>query len=274
MKKTKNLVSLLKNISAWIMSAIMLAPITLVLINSFKSKGESSTMSFALPKELMFENFSMVISRGKLLQAFANSMLYSVVSVVLIVLFASMAAYVLARRRTKFSNSLYIYIVMGLTLSLNHVALIKIMEVLNLLDTRLGIIILYTALQIPFAVFLLYSFVRGIPKELDEAGIVDGCSSFTLFFQIIFPILKPAVISVAILNFLNTWNEFILPLYYLNDSKKWPMTNTVYSFYGQFSSSWNLVCADIVLTSLPVIIIYILGQKYIVDGMTAGAVKG
>lgn len=274
MKKTKLILAVLKNLSACVMSVMMLAPIALVLINSFKTKGESSTMTFALPKEFMFENYSMVISRGKLPQAFCNSMLYSVVSVTLIVLFASMASYVLARRRTKVSNAIYIYIVMGLTLSLNHIALIKIMEALQLLDTRLGIIILYTALQIPFAVFLLYSFARGIPKELDEAAIVDGCSALTLFFRIIFPILKPAVISVAILNFLNTWNEFILPLYYLNDSQKWPMTNTVYSFYGQFSSSWNLVCADIVLTSLPVIVIYVLGQKYIVDGMTAGAVKG
>lgn len=274
MRTQKIIAAAVKNLCAWIISFIMLAPIALVFLNSFKTKGESSTMTFALPKEFMFENYSMVVSRGKLVQAFINSMTYSVVSVVLIVLFASMAAYVFARRRTKLGNALYIYIVMGLTLSLNHIALIKIMETLHLLDTRLGIIILYTALQIPFAVFLLYSFVRGIPKELDEAAIVDGCSPLVLFFRIIFPILKPAVISVAILNFLNTWNEFILPLYYLNDSKKWPMTNTVYSFYGQFSSSWNLVCADIVLTSLPVIILYVLGQKYIVEGMTAGAVKG
>lgn len=274
MKIKKGLLAFFRNALAWVMSLIMLVPISLVVVNSFKTKGEASTMTFALPKEWMFENYSMVVKQGDLIQAFFNSILYSVVAVVFIVLFASMAAYVLSRRRTRFSNGLYIYIVLGLTLTLNHIALIKIMQVLGLLGTRLGIIILYTALQIPFAVFLLYNFICGVPRELDEAGIIDGCGPIRLFFSIVFPILKPAVVSVAILNFLNTWNEFTLPLYYLNDSSKWPMTNTIYSFYGQFSSSWNLVCADIVLTSLPVIIIYILGQKFIVGGLTVGAVKG
>lgn len=274
MKLQKILGTLLKDILAFAMSAIMLIPIALVFINSLKTKGESTNMTFALPAEFQWGNYIEVFQKAKLGVSFWNSMFYSTAAVVLIVIFASMAAYVLSRNQTKTNKAIYIYIVLGLTLTLNHIALIKIMQVLHLLDTRFGIILLYTALQIPFAVFLLYSFISSVPREVDEAGIVDGCGPLRLYFQIIFPNLKPALVSVAILNFLNTWNEFTLPLYYLNSSSKWPMTNSIYTFYGQYSASWHLVSADIVLTSLPVIIIYLLGQKYIVSGMAVGAVKG
>lgn len=268
------LLSILKNLFALLVTMSMLIPIAMVFINSMKTKGEASNMSFTLPKKVIWNNYSVVIEQGKLIGSFINSMTYSVVSVLLIVFFASTAAYVLSRNRTKLHNLLYIYIVLGLTLSLNHIALINIMKTIRLLDTRLGIIILYTAIQIPFAVFLIYGFISTVPRDLDEAGIVDGCNPIQLFCWIVFPILKPAIVSVGILNFLNTWNEFTLPLYYLSDSKKWPMTNSIYVFYGQYSASWNLVCANIVLTSIPVIAIYLMGQKYIVEGMTAGAVKG
>ena len=129
-------------------------------------------------------------------------------------------------------------------------------------------------MQLPFAVFLIYGFVSKIPVELDEAAIIDGCGSLRLFSYIVLPLLKPAVATVIVLTFLNTWNEFVSPLYFLSSSTKWPMTLSVYNFFGMYFKDWNLVCADIVLTSLMVIIVYLAGQKYIVSGMTAGAVKG
>ncbi|MGI6776536.1 MAG: carbohydrate ABC transporter permease [Acetivibrionales bacterium] len=142
------------------------------------------------------------------------------------------------------------------------------------MNTRIGLILVYAAIQIPFSVFLIYGFVGGIPVELDEASILDGCNSVQLFSLVILPLLKPVIITVFILNFLNTWNEFVLPLYYMNDSRSWPMTLSIYSFFGRFSSDWHLVCADIVLMCIPVVAVYIIGQKYIISGMTAGAVKG
>ena len=129
-------------------------------------------------------------------------------------------------------------------------------------------------MQIPFSVFLIYGFIAKIPADLDEAGIIDGCSSIRLFTTIIFPLLKPAVATASVLCFLNNWNEFVSPLYFLSSSTKWPMTLSVYNFFGMFFKDWNLVSADIVMTSIPVIVIYLIGQKYIVSGMTAGAVKG
>ena len=109
---------------------------------------------------------------------------------------------------------------------------------------------------------------------LDEAAIIDGCGPIRLFYSVILPLLAPVIVTAAVLNFVGIWNDFLLPLYYLNNSGYWPMTLAVYNFFGQFQQDWNLVSADIVLTVLPVLLIYLLGQRFIVSGLTAGAVKG
>jgi len=148
------------------------------------------------------------------------------------------------------------------------------MQVTHLINTKIGVIILYAALQVPFSVFLIYGFVDTIPRELDEAAIIDGCRPPQLFLLVILPLLKPVLVTAGILNFLNIWNDFMIPLYYLNSSANWPMTLAVYNFFGQYQSSWNLVSADILLTIIPVVVIYLLGQRFIIAGMTSGSVKG
>ena len=243
--KTKKLVlTILKNVLAWIISLIMLIPLLLIVINAFKPDSE------------------------------LNSLLYAGCATVITVILAAMAAYVLARRRGKKDNALYMYMVLGIVIPVNYVSLMKVMQVTQLNDTRLGIILLYVAMQLPFSVFLLYGFVSKVPVDLDEAAVLDGCGPWKLFFNIVMPMMKSSMVTAAVLCFLNTWNEFVMPLYFLNSSEKWPMTLAVYNFFGQYSKSWNLICADILLTCLPVIIMYLLCQKHIVGGQTAGAVKG
>ncbi len=264
----------LLNLLAILVSLIMIMPIVLILLNAFKATGEAMTMTIDLPKKLVFENFSIVVEKGKLLRSFFNSLLYAGVSTLVTILFGSMSAYVFSRRRNKSFEALYMYIVLGMVIPVNYVSLMKVMQVLHLNNTSLGIILLYVAIQTPFTIFLLYGFVSKIPTELDEAAIIDGCNSRQLYFTIIMPLLKPALVTGMVLCFLNTWNEFVMPLYFLNSSEKWPMTLAVYNFFGQFETSWNLICADVILTCAPVIIMYLIGQKYIVGGQTAGAVKG
>ena len=275
MRGKKHIQIFLKNILAWLVSLIMLLPLALIVINSFKPEEEALALTLTLPVNWTLENFTVVIEKGKLLVSFLNSMLYSVGATLLTVTFASMAAYLMSRRNdSRFFRAVYMYLVLGIVSPINYVALMKVMQITHLNNNRLGIILLYTALQLPFMVFLIYGFVAKVPRELDEAAVMDGCGPIKLFFSIILPLLKPAVISSAVLCFLNTWNEFIMPLYFLNSTTKWPMPLAVYNFFGQYSKSWNLICADILLTCLPVIIIYVACQKYIVGGQTAGAVKG
>lgn len=275
MRGKKHVQIFLKNILAWLVSLIMLLPLALIVINAFKPEEEALALTLTLPVNWTLENFTVVIEKGKLLVSFLNSMLYSVGATLLTVTFASMAAYLMSRRNdSRFFRAVYMYLVLGIVIPINYVALMKVMQITHLNNNRLGIILLYTALQLPFMVFLIYGFVAKVPRELDEAAVMDGCGPIKLFFSIILPLLKPAVISSAVLCFLNTWNEFIMPLYFLNSTTKWPMPLAVYNFFGQYSKSWNLICADILLTCLPVIIIYVACQKYIVGGQTAGAVKG
>ena len=140
--------------------------------------------------------------------------------------------------------------------------------------SQIGMILLYAATQIPFSVFLIYAFVDTLPRELDEAALIDGCSPVRTFVSVVLPILTPVLVTSGILSLLNIWNEFLMPLYFLNSTSRWPMTLAVYNFFGRFESDWSLVSADIVLTVLPVILIYIVAQRWILSGVSAGAVKG
>lgn len=274
MKKRKFWATLGVNVLAWCISLVLLAPLVLILLNSFKTSQAASDMNLALPEAFQWSNYSVVIQKGKLTVTFFNSLLYSAGSVLLCTLLSAMASYVLSRNRNKLHQFLYYFIVLGIAMPINFVTLMKVMQFTGLINSRTGIILLYTAIQTPFNVFLIHSFVGKIPNDIDEAAIVDGAGPLRLFMVVILPLLKPVLVTVMVLTFLNTWNEFVLPLYFLGNSSNWPMTLAVYNFFGMYAKDWNLVCADIVLTCLPVIIVYLLGQKYIVTGMTAGAVKG
>ncbi len=253
---------------------IMVIPFFLIVTNSFKTRADASSMSAALPASLHPENFTTVIEAGKLATSFLNSVLYASSSTILGTLFAAMAAFVLSRHRSRFNRFLYFFIILGIALPVNYFTLTKVMQITELINTKVGIILLYAAGQIPFGVFLIYGFLDTVPRELDEAAIMDGCSPLQLFFLIIVPMLTPVLVTAAVLSFLGAWNNFIMPLYFLNNSANWPMTLSVYNFFGQFQANWNLVSADILLTVLPVILVYFLAQRYILSGITTGAVKG
>ena len=274
MKRRKMLASLGVNVLAWCLSLILLTPLLLILVNSFKTSQAASDMNLALPASFEWSNYSLVVEKGKLGVTFLNSVLYSVGSVLLCTLLCTMASYVLSRNRRRLHRFLYLFLVLGIAMPINFITLMKVTQTLKLMNSRIGIILLYTATQIPFNIFLIHSFVSKISPEIDEAAVIDGASPVSLFFRIVMPLLKPVLVTVMVLTFLNTWNEFVMPLYFLGSTDKWPMTLAVYNFFGMYFKDWNLVCADIVLTSAPVIIVYLLGQKYIVSGMTAGAIKG
>jgi raffinose/stachyose/melibiose transport system permease protein len=152
------------------------------------------------------------------------------------------------------------------------------MQDTHLLDTQIGIILVYASQMIPFNVFLIYAFVDTVPRELDEAAFIDGASPLGVFSKVILPLLRPVLITCAVLDVLNVWSDFINPLYFLSTSSQWPMTLSVFHFFGTAQasglSSWDLVSADVLLTILPVILIFIVAQRWILSGLLAGSVKG
>ena len=270
----KSIGSVAANVVTIFISLLVLIPMVVLFLNSFKTQGESNRMSLSLPKEWVFANYKTVIEQGKLVSSFLNSLLYATSSVLIIVIVVAAAAFVIARNRKGINNFIYYFILSGIAIPINNVALMKVLQALDLVNTRLGIILVYAAINIPLSLFLSYGFISTIPREIDEAAVIDGCGPIRLFIKIILPLLKPIISTLFVLNFMVVWNDFTMPLYYLNNSAKWPMTLAVYNFFGAFENSWNLVSADIILTLLPVLIIFILGQKYIVGGVSAGSVKG
>ncbi len=270
----KTLRKLFYNVLAIFVSLVMFVPVYLVFANSVKTRAQASSMGPELPAVFQWSNFLTVIEKGKLLVAFGNSLLYAFAATAIGITVSALAAYVLSRNRTRINRVVYFFIIMGIAMPTNFVTLTRVMQLTKLNNTQGGVILLYAAGMIPFSVFLIYAFIQTLPRELDEAAIIDGCTPLRLFFSVIYPLLTPVLVTSAVLNILGIWNEFLIPLYYLNRSTYWPMTLAVYNFFGQFQSDWSLVSADVVLTILPVIIIYLLAQRFILSGMVAGAVKG
>ena len=273
-RKREKLQSMLKQLLCLLLSLIVLAPLYLVVINSFKTKAESARMNLKLPTQWVFTNYADVIKKAKLMTGFGNSLLYAFAATTLGVLLCAMAAFVLSRKRTKLNNFIYYFFICGLFFPINYVTLVRVFQWMNLTNTRLGIILVFTSAMIPFCVFTIYSFVETIPRELDEAAVIDGAKPTSLFFRVVLPLLKPTVMTCFVLQFMGVWNDFLTPLYLSSKSKLFPMTMSVYQFFGKEGSNWSYVFADIVLTIIPVALVYAVGQRYIIGGVTAGAVKG
>lgn len=274
MKRRKKMINFLIGTLMWIFSLLILIPCAMIILNSLKDVPESMVMSLKLPSQFHFENYLEVLNDGQIVRSFFNSVLLSVGSGVLTMVLSFVAAFVLSRNRSRLNRFLYIIFLLGLVAPMNYVTTVKVLQFLHLINTFAGAILLYTAQYMPFTIFIYYGFVEGVEKTLDEAAVIDGCSSMRLFFQVIFPLMKPVTMTAVVINFLNCWNDFIVPLYFLNSAKKRGMIMLMYNYFSQYISSWNLVCAVMIVSMLPIIILYVAGQKYLVSGMTAGAVKG
>lgn len=265
---------LLKEIFFWVLSLIVIVPFLIVVFNAFKTKPEALNMALSLPTEWHFENLKTVWEQGDILKSLGNSLVISVISVSITVVASSMCAYVISRNRTRTNRFIYTYFAMGLMVPVSLVSIVKVLRVLHLYNTLPGTILVFIALIMPLSVFLYYGFITGVPQELDEAAVIDGAGAFRIFTQIIFPLLKPVTVTVIMINFLNVWNDFQIPLYTLPDPDKAVIIQKVYNFYGTYTASWNLVSVTILYAILPILAVYIFGQKYIISGMVAGSVKG
>jgi raffinose/stachyose/melibiose transport system permease protein len=257
-----------------VMTVIVLVPFVLVLLNSVKDLAESSVVSLTWPKKFIWSNYSKVFSAADIWGSLQNGILESVVSVAAVVLFSSMASFAIIRRDTGGYKFLFNLFVIGLIAPFAIVPAMKVLQFWHISGTYIGIIAVFVSTNIPFSVFLYAGFIKGIPRELDESAVLDGARPLTLFFRVVFPLLQPVIATSTVLVFMNCWNDFTFNLYFMPNAGMWNMPLTIFSFMSMYSTSWNLVCADIILTILPILIVYLLAQKYIIAGMTSGAVKG
>lgn len=273
--KTKGIKKTIQEIIMILLSFIVILPLFLIVINSFKDKAGASNINLNLPENWeILQNYEEVLITGGMFNGYKNSMIISLLSVSLIIILSSMTAFIIQRRKSKITQIVNMFIVLGLTIPASIVPTYFILKKLHLSGSYIGIVFVYLATLLPISIFIYTGSFKSIPISIDESAIIEGCGATRLFFNIIFPLVKPTTVTVVVISFMTVWNDVLLPIYLMNNPKKYTVALTTYLFYGQRSSYWNLVFANIVLISLPIIIIYFLLQKYVVSGMTGGAVKG
>ncbi|MBB1482383.1 carbohydrate ABC transporter permease [Tessaracoccus sp. MC1865] len=265
------------SIAIYLVSAVIVAvyiiPLSLVLLTSVKAETESRVMDFSLPSEWHFDNYTTVLSVPGVGRGMINGLIMVVGVTALSVLVCSMAAFVIARSQRRFTVGAYQYLLAGMIAPFSFIPAIKVLQVFGLYGTYTGLILVDVGIQIPFITLLYVGFIQRLPREIDEAAIVDGAGPLRLFFQVILPLLKPTTMTCMVLLVTFAWNEFQNVLFLMPDQNKWTMPMTVFNFQGLHSYNYALVSANIVVSVIPVLLVYLFAQKHIVGGMVAGAVK-
>lgn len=276
MKKKKKLTLLGDTLGILGAVIIFIIPFLFMLVNSLKDRREANKLSLSLPEVFHWENYTEVLTHnnGIVLTAFKNSLLITAGSVAILIVICAMAGYVLQRRKGKAMSAVNAVVMAGLMMPPAILPTISLMQALHVYKTLFGMIMVEVALQIPFTIMLYRGFMSSIPVELEEAGYIDGCNRVKMFSSIVFPLLKPVTATVIILNAVTIFNDFTNPLYFLPGSENSTVQLTLYNFMGQFSSSYNLLFADVIVITIPMLILFIFFNKRIVDGMVAGSVKG
>jgi raffinose/stachyose/melibiose transport system permease protein len=256
---------------------VFVVPFVFMFLTSVKTEDQSADLSFSWPTSWpIVQNFKDVLSARNymLLTAFKNSLILTVVSVAILVVLCAMVGFVLQRRPGPLASLVNLLVLAGLIIPPAVVPTIWVLQSLGLFKTLPGLILVEVAFNMSFCVLLFRAFVATIPRELDEAAIIDGCSGFSLFFRVIMPLLRPVTITVIVVSTVAIFNDFVNPLYFLPGDENATVQLTLYNFLSQFSTQYNLLFMNIVLITIPPLIMFIFFNRKIVSGMTAGAVKG
>lgn len=267
---------LLEFVSLILAFVIFIIPFIFMLTNSLKDRTAANALELSLAENLLWVNYWEVIQTSDfmLITAFKNSLILTFGSVSVLIVVCSMAGYIFQRRKERWIGVLNLVILAGLMVPPAIMPTIWLLQRLNIYKTMFGMILIEVALQTPFTIMLYRGFMATIPIELEESGYIDGCSRSKLFTKIVFPLLKPVTATVFILNAVTIFNDFANPLYFLPGHSNATVQLTLYNFMGQFSNSYNLLFANVILITLPMLVLFIVFNKKIVDGMVAGAVKG
>jgi raffinose/stachyose/melibiose transport system permease protein len=256
---------------------IWAVPFIFMVFTSLKTQTQISTGSaFSLPSTWEWGNYSTAADRGNLWQAGGNSLFIAVIKVPLGLLLSAMAAFAIARLRFKWHRVLLLIIAVGsmIPVQVALAPMFTMMSSLGLLNSNLGVVLPYLAFGIPYQIFFLYGFFRAIPAELDEAARLDGAGNFRLFFSVILPVSRPALAALFILDFVATWNEYAIALTLLQSEASRTIPLSLQSFQTQFTSSYGQLNAFIIMSIVPVLIVYLMFQRFFTSGALAGSVKG
>ena len=257
------------------LALLFLFPFYLTLVNGMKPYDEMARSLLAFPRAPELKNFAAVWEKLNYPRSFLNSLSVTAASVAGILLASAACAYQLVRRPGRISSAIFYSILASMIIPFQTVMvpLVVVAKELGLVDTLHGVILIYCGFSLPMAVFLYHGFIKAIPRELEEAAHIDGSGTFGTFFRIVFPLLKPVTASVAVINALGIWNDFMVPLLMISSEslRTIPLASSI--FYGVYKSDWNLAMAALTLGMLPVVVFFLFMQRFIVQGIVAGAVK-
>lgn len=256
---------------------VMIVPIYYLLITTFKTPAEAVASPLGFPVNFTFDNYIRAIEAMNYGQALKNNLIIAIVSVIALVVFASMSAYVIARSKRKLFQVMNAIFMVGLIIpfQISIIPLYKMLAAVNLMNTHIAVILVDVfCINLPLSVFLMRGFINTVPMELEEAAFIDGCGTFQSFWRIVFPLLKPIISTVAILDTLAIWNDFMTPLLLLQSSGKQVLLQQVYRNVGPFSTDWTSFFPMLVMATLPLVAFYLIMQKQVIEGVVAGAVKG
>lgn len=259
-----------------ILAIIWIVPLYTLIVTALKHKKDfmSGITLFQLPAELAWDNFTNAITKGRLLNYMKNDLIVSFLKVPLGIIVGSLAAFALTRTKMKHKTAWFVFLLLGMMLPM-QTALVPINIIynkLNLLNTYFGLFYVYVGFGISYCVLVMRGFMMGIPKDLDEAAYIDGCTKWQLYYKVILPIAKPAVATLFITDFLATWNEYLLASVIINDNKLKTVPPGILTFVGEHGTDYGYLCAAVLVTVIPVMVVYLAFQRHFVEGM-AGAVK-
>ncbi|MFT3889472.1 MAG: carbohydrate ABC transporter permease [Arachnia sp.] len=258
-------------------SVLFLVPFAFVFFMAAKTGPEAAKLEFTWPTEfVLWDNIVAVFEARDymLIIAFINSTILTVASVLLMVILGSMIAFVLDRRKSKLNPLINAAVLAGLIIPPAVVPTIWVMQALHLFKTLPGLILIEVAFGLSFTVLTMRAFVATIPREIDEAAIVDGAGPMRLFFRVVLPLLKPVIVTIVTVQSIMVFNDFQNPLYFLPGDQNATVQLTLYNFQSQFVTQYNLLFTNILVITIPMLVMYLIFQRQIVAGMTSGAVKG
>jgi raffinose/stachyose/melibiose transport system permease protein len=256
---------------------VFLVPFAFIVLTASKTQVEASLLQFSWPTQWAFvDNLMQVLATrdGIILRAFVNSTILTVVSVAVMVVIAAMVGYVLQRRQSKWNGLVNFFVLAGLIIPPAVVPTITVLQSLGLFKSMAGLIAVHIAFGLSFCILLFRAFVASIPRELDEAALIDGAGPIRLFFTVIFPLLRSVIVTVIVVQAVTVFNDFTYALYFLPGEDNATVQLTLYNFQSQGLNQWNLLFMDVLLITIPPLIMYIFFNRQIVAGMTSGAIKG
>lgn len=274
--KKKNLITIIKYVLLTLLAVIYIAPLIWMLLVSFKTNAEIFKNPFGLPESFQWINYQDALVKGKLGTATLNSVIVCGITLVLSLVIGAMAAFAIGRMKFKLSKAVFSYFMVGMMLPI-HCVLIPLFVRFSewkLVDNTIALVLPYVTFSLPMTIFILVNFFKSMPTELFEAACIDGCNIYKVFFKVALPLSTPGLFVTGLMTFVNNWNELLLAMVFISDSTKKTLPVTLTYFVGPYSTNYVQMFAAIIVAIAPSIVVYCFFSNKIVDGLTAGAVKG